>query len=83
MATLYVEKVPEDLYGALRKSARLHRKSIAAEVLSILEQNIATPAELKERKKLFRQAQRLRSQSPLSRVPFRSTEELQREDRSR
>ena len=37
MATLYVENVPDDLYEALRQRARSHRKSIAAEVVSLLE----------------------------------------------
>ena len=39
MATLYVENVPDDLYEALRKRARGQRRSIAAEVLQLLEQN--------------------------------------------
>ena len=34
MPTLYVENVPEDLYGALRKRARSNRTSISVEVLS-------------------------------------------------
>ena len=37
MATLYVENVPDELYEALRKRARRNRKSIAAEVLELLE----------------------------------------------
>lgn len=42
MPTLYVENVPEDLYQALRERARSHRKSIAAEILSLLEENVPT-----------------------------------------
>ena len=36
MATLYVENVPDEIYKALRKRARANRKSIAAEVISLL-----------------------------------------------
>ncbi len=49
MATLYVENVPDEIYKALRRRARANRKSIAAEVISLLEQNIPTAAELKRR----------------------------------
>ena len=44
MATLYVENVPDEIYKALRKRARANRKSIAAEVIALLEQNIPTAA---------------------------------------
>ena len=49
MATLYVENVPDDIYKALRKRARANRKSIAAEVISLLQQFVPTEAELKRR----------------------------------
>ncbi len=83
MATLYVENVPEDIYRALRKRARAQRKSIAAEVISLLQQNIPTEAELKRRRKAFEGLARLRSMKPLSPGPFPSTEEMIREDRER
>jgi plasmid stability protein len=83
MPTLYVENVPDELYDALRRTARQHRRSIAAEVLSLLEQNVVTPAELKSRREFLRRTQRLRSKEPLSAGPFPGTEEMQREDRSR
>jgi len=47
MAALYVENVPEDSYKALEERARNHQRSIAAEVLSVLEENVATVQELK------------------------------------
>ena len=59
------------------------RRSIAAEVLSLLEQNIPTEKELKARQALLRQMERMRAKKPLTRGPFPSTEELQREDRLR
>ena len=83
MATLYVQKVPDDLYEALRRQARLNRKSIAAEVVSLLEQNVPTPEELKLRRDFLRQARRLRLHKGPAAGPFPSSEELQREDRLR
>ena len=53
MATLYVENVPEDLYKALRKRAHANRKSMAAEVISLLQQFVPTEAELKRRRKVI------------------------------
>jgi plasmid stability protein len=83
MATLYVENVPEDIYKALRKRAKANRKSIAAEVIELLEQNIPTEAELKRRRKVFDELARLRALPPLSRGLFPSAEEMIREDRER
>lgn len=83
MATLYVEKVPEELYKALRSRAREHRKSIAAEVLTLLEENIPTAQELKSRREFLSRMQRLRSRTPRTAQSFPSSEQMQREDRSR
>lgn len=83
MATLYVENIPDDLYEALRERARQHRKSIAAEVLSLLEENILTAEERKSRQEFLRRVERWRSQRPRSAGPFPSSEEMQREDRAR
>ena len=46
MATLYVENIPDDLYTALRRQAKSRRKSIAQEVISLLEAHVSTPREL-------------------------------------
>jgi plasmid stability protein len=82
MATLYVENVPDDLYAALRERARENRKSITAEVLSLLAENVVTAAERRARQQFLKHAQRLRSQPPgLGRT--QASEELQREDRAR
>jgi len=51
MATLYVENIPDHLYEALRQRARSARKSIAREVIEILEKFVPTPAELAERRR--------------------------------
>ena len=83
MATLYVENVPEDLYAALRKRARLNRSSIAAEVLKLLQQFVPTERELRARRAAFRRLEKLASKPSPSLGPFPSTEEMVREDRSR
>ena len=83
MATLYVENVPDSLYKALRKQAREHRKSIAAEVIALLERSIPTAGELRQRREFVSQLKRISSQAPLSTGPFPSSEEMLREDRRR
>jgi plasmid stability protein len=83
MPTLYVENVPEELYEALRERARRHGKSITAEVISLLAENVPTEAELAQRAQLLKLAKRMQSVRPLAAGPFPSTEEMQREDRNR
>jgi plasmid stability protein len=83
MATLHVENVPDDLYEALRERARRQCKSIAAEVLSLMAENVVTAAERKARQQFLRQAQRLRLQRQRSNVAFPASEEMQRDDRGR
>ena len=83
MATLYVENVPEDIYKALRKRAHANRKSIAAEVILLLQQNIPTEAELKRRREFYDRMADLRAKPLLTPGPFPSAEEMIREDRER
>jgi plasmid stability protein len=83
MAVLYVENIPDHLYEALRERARARRRSIAAEVLALLEENVPTPQELKARRDLLRKLVRLRTKRPDSRRTFSSTEEMLRQDRER
>jgi plasmid stability protein len=78
-----MENVPDEIYKALRKRARANRKSIAAEVISLLERNIPTGEELKRRRKAFEGLARLRAMEPLSPGSFPAAEELIREDRER
>ena len=82
MPTLYVQNVPQELYEALRNQAKQHGKSIAAEVVTLLKENVPTASELKARKELLRRALRIRSQKPPGKGPFSSTEEMQREGRT-
>lgn len=83
MPTLYVENVPDQLYEALRERARGHRKSISAEVLALLEENIPAPAELARRREFLDRARRIRARRSRSAGPFPSSEQMQREDRRR
>jgi plasmid stability protein len=83
MATLYVEDVPQELYEALRRRARERHRSIAAEVLSLLEENIPTAKELEMRRNLLQKLEKMPSSKSVPGKPFPSTEEMQREDRGR
>ena len=83
MATLYVENVPDDLYEALRSRAKAKRRSIAAEVLALLEENVPTEKELKARHEWVRKLIRMRKQQTTAGRKFPSTEEMIREDRER
>jgi plasmid stability protein len=83
MATLYVENIPDELYEALRTRAQTNRKSIAAEVLKLLQENIPTSAELDRRKKILERIRKQHSALPESSGPFPSTEDMLRQDRNR
>jgi antitoxin FitA len=83
MPTLYVENIPKELYDALRNEARQHRKSISAEVMSILEEHIVTPAELKSRKRFFQETRQLRARAHAAAGASPSSEDMLHADRSR
>ena len=83
MPTLYVENVPKERYEALRERAAQHHRSIAAEILALIEENIPTRKELKVRRGIYRRLARLRGQPSPQPGPFPSAEEMIREDRSR
>jgi len=83
MATLYVENIPDDLYEALRLRARQHRKSLAGEVLSLLEENVPTAAELRRRRQFLSRVQRIKSPRRSVSGRFPTTERIQRGDRER
>jgi plasmid stability protein len=83
MATLYVENIPDELYEALRGRAKARRRSIAAEVLALLEENVPTARELKAREEFVSKLSRLRRKKANTRRTFPSTEEMVRQDRER
>jgi plasmid stability protein len=65
MATLYVENVPKELYEALRERARERRRSMAAEVVALLEESVPTEKELKARRELLGRLERMRANEPV------------------
>ncbi len=69
--------------ATLRSRARQHRKSVAAEVATLLQEDVPTAKEKKARKQFLAKALRLRSHKPVSAGPFPSSEEMLREDRER
>jgi plasmid stability protein len=83
MPSLYVRNVPQDLYEALRERARANHRSIAAEVLALLEENIPTAKELRARQRMFRRLVSMRTKGANSERAFPSAEKMQREDRER
>jgi plasmid stability protein len=87
MATLYVENVPRELYQALRKRARAHRKSMAAEVISLLARSIPTAGQLRRRRESYNQLAALRAGSQATagsaEAEWQTAEEMVREDRER
>ena len=83
MPTLYVENVPKSVYEALRKRAKEHRRSLAAEVIALLEGNISTENALRRRKELLNWVEQVQASQPISTGVFPTTEEMIREDRER
>jgi antitoxin FitA len=83
MPTLYVENVPDELYESLRERARENRKSIAAEVLTLLEENVPTAKELARRRELLQRVRKLHARRSGASRSFPTSEEMQREDRLR
>lgn len=89
MATLYVENVPHDIYRALRQRARMRRRSMAAEVLALLEENIPTQRELTARRQFLRAVENMHAKNMHAKKlhsrsrAFASTEQMLRRDRAR
>jgi len=82
MPTLYVERVPTDLYEALRSRARSNGRSIASETMSILKQMVPTEQEKKRRVAFYNWVVQ-RRRRPWRGRPGPSAEEMLREDRER
>lgn len=83
MPVLYVENVPEEIYAALKARARQHRKSISAEVITLLTENIPTEAELTKRRAFAARVGQLRSAPVSGTETYPTVEEMLREDRNR
>ena len=83
MPTLYVENVPEDLYRALRERARERHRSIAAEVVFLLEKAFPPPGNFAPGGDCFENWSRYGPKKLSSGKSFPSTGEMQRQDRAR
>jgi antitoxin FitA len=83
MPTLYVENVPKDIYEALRKRAKQQHRSIAAEVISLLEENIPTEKHLKAREAAYGRLKELKFTKGPGFASLPSSTDMIREDRER
>ena len=82
MATLYVENIPDDLHQALREQAKRNRTSIAAEVTTLLKENVVTAKQRKARHLWVKKLEKLHT-SLRGRGITIPAEQLLREDRNR
>ena len=82
MATLYVENIPNDLYQALREQAKRNRISIAAEVTSLLKENVVTAKQCKARQLWVKKLGKLPGSLSGRGIDI-PAEQLIREDRNR
>lgn len=80
MATLHVRNVPDDLYERIRHRAAIERRSLSAEVVTILEQVVG---QRPEARLVLDRIVRRRRQLKRTAGQFPSSVELLREDRSR
>jgi DNA polymerase sigma len=81
MPALYIEDFPKDLYEVIRKRAKSGRRSVATEIIALLERMYPTERELKRRRKWVEKLRRLNTTiRPLSTDGPSSTEMI-REDR--
>ena len=82
MATLYVENFDDELYEALRDQAKRNRTSIAAEVTSLLKENVVTAKQRKARQLWVKKLEKLHSTLRGRGITI-PAEQLLREDRER
>ena len=82
MATLCVENVPDDRYEALRERAKRNRRSVAEEILALLEEHVPTENEIKAQYETVRRLENLKFTST-SDTPTPNSLDIIREDRNR
>jgi plasmid stability protein len=82
MATLYVEDIPDDRYEALCELAKRNQRSIAEEILALLQENVPTEKEIEARREAIRRLEKLTFTSN-STTPMPSSLDMIREDRER
>jgi plasmid stability protein len=82
MASIYVKNFPDDLYQALREQAKRNRSSIAAEVRTLLKENVVTAKQRKTRQRQVKKLETLHT-SLRGRGVTIPAEQLLRDDRER
>jgi plasmid stability protein len=82
VATINTENFDDELYEALRERAKHNQRSIAAEVLALLEEHVPTEEEIEARKAAIRRLDELKFTST-SDTPMPSSLDTIREDRER
>jgi hypothetical protein len=82
MATLYVEDIPDDRYEALYELTKRNQRSIAEEILVLLQENVPTEKEIEARREAICRLEKLAFTSN-STTPMPSSLDMIREDRER
>jgi plasmid stability protein len=82
MATINIDNFDDELYEPLRERGEHNHRSIAAEVLALLEEHVPTAKEIEARKAAIRRLDKLKFTST-SDTPLPSSLDMIREDRDR
>jgi plasmid stability protein len=82
MVTTYIENFDDELCVELRARAKRNRRSVAAEILALLEEHVPTEKEIEARRDAVRRLDKLRFTSS-STTPMPSSVDMIREDRDR
>ena len=82
MTTLFIQNVPDDRYQVLKHRAKRNRRSVAAEILALLEEWVPTEKEIGSRRESIRRLESLKFSST-STTPMPSSLDLIREERDR
>lgn len=82
MADLHLRDIPEELYERLREQARMEKRSIDVEVISLLERALPPPEPVRSRMEALEDILRHRSSRPAE-LGLPDSTTLLREDRER
>lgn len=83
MRKIKIENVSNNVYKALRARACESRRSIAAEIVCLLEEHIPAETELRKRRDFYRKVLRMHKRKQSASRIFPSAEDMVREDRDR
>jgi len=79
MANLTIKKLPDSMYRQLKKNARVHGRSLNAEVIHIIESDLAEQARFEKMRASAGELERFVASLP----PMEDSTPLIREDRDR